>query len=48
MKFIANALVLIGVAASLSACNTMSGFGEDVQGAGSAVTKASQGAQSSY
>lgn len=48
MKFIASAIALVGVAASLSACNTMSGIGEDVQGAGSAVTKASESVKSSY
>ena len=48
MKFFAQALVFIGLAGSLSACNTMSGLGEDVQGAGSAVTRASEGAKSGY
>lgn len=40
-------LVLVACAATLAtaACNTMSGAGEDVQAAGSAVTSAAQDAK---
>ena len=39
------ALLLLGAAAALSACNTVEGAGQDVSSAGHAVTGAAAGAQ---
>ncbi len=38
-------LIAIGLLAGLAACNTVEGFGEDVQGGGDAITGAAEDVQ---
>jgi len=40
MKKLASVLLLVSIALSLSACNTMAGIGKDVEKAGEAVQDA--------